>query len=365
MSRARSLPIAALLLAAVLATAGCAGGGSASAATAPSDESLARAAASAFLDRYLEADGRVVRRDQGGDTVSEGQSYAMLLTAATGDEARFTSIWSWTKANLQRPDGLLSWSWHDGRISDPQPATDADLDAAQALVLAGRRFSQPQLTADGQRIGRAVLAGETATDGQGRRLLVAGPWAVSGEIVNPSYFSPRAYSALAATGDEPAWHALHEQALSSTADLLSQSPLPPDWARAQSALHAQAIASPGGAAGPPSYGFDAARVAIRMGSACDSASRAVAARLWPVLSGGDDQLLPRRLDGAADGGAVRNPVALVGAAGAAKAAGRPADVSRLLDAAAAQDRSTPTYYGAAWVALGRVLLTTDLAGRCA
>ena len=90
----------------------------------------------------------------------------------------------------------------------------------------------------------------------------------------------------------------------------------------------------------------------------------MAARLWPALSHSDDPLLPRRLDGAVDGGAVRHAVALVGAVGAASAAGHPDDAARLLDQAAAQDRGAPTYYGAAWVALGRVLLTTDLAGRC-
>ena len=40
-----------------------------------------------FLDAYVDPDGRVVRRDQGGDTVSEGQAYALLLATAVGDEA--------------------------------------------------------------------------------------------------------------------------------------------------------------------------------------------------------------------------------------------------------------------------------------
>src|SRR5438045_6380113 len=38
--------------------------------------------ARAFLDRYVMGDGRVARIDQGGDTVSEGQAYALLLAAA-------------------------------------------------------------------------------------------------------------------------------------------------------------------------------------------------------------------------------------------------------------------------------------------
>jgi endoglucanase len=61
-----------------------------------------------FLSRYVTADGRVVRREQGGDTVSEGQAYAMLLTAASGDRDRFRRVWRWTRAHLQRRDGLLS-----------------------------------------------------------------------------------------------------------------------------------------------------------------------------------------------------------------------------------------------------------------
>ena len=35
---------------------------------------LAVESATAFLDGYVDPDGRVVRRDQGGDTVGEGQA---------------------------------------------------------------------------------------------------------------------------------------------------------------------------------------------------------------------------------------------------------------------------------------------------
>jgi endoglucanase len=50
----------------------------------------------------------------------------------------------------------------------------------------------------------------------------------------------------------------------------------------------------------------------------------------------------------------------VAAAGAADAAGHTAARDGLLDSAAALDRRFPTYYGAAWVALGRMMLTTNL-----
>jgi hypothetical protein len=54
----------------------------------------------------------------------------------------------------------------------------------------------------------------------------------------------------------------------------------------------------------------------------------------------------------------------VAAAGAAHAAGLTAARDGLLDAAEALDQRSPTYYGAAWVALGRMMLTTKLLGPC-
>src|SRR5260370_39946606 len=44
-----------------------------------------QAAASRFLAKYTRPDGRVVRLDQGRDTVSEGQAYGMLLAEVAGD----------------------------------------------------------------------------------------------------------------------------------------------------------------------------------------------------------------------------------------------------------------------------------------
>lgn len=72
-----------------------------------------------FLSEWVE-DGRVVRRDQGGDTVSEGQAYGMLIAVAVGDEKTFDQIWSWTKKNLVRDDGLLAWRWDEGRVVDDE-----------------------------------------------------------------------------------------------------------------------------------------------------------------------------------------------------------------------------------------------------
>src|SRR5439155_21267 len=89
-----------------------------------------------FLERYTAPDGRVRRLDQGDDTVSEGQAYGLLVAAALDDTGRFDAIWGWTRRHLRRSDGLLASHWQRGRVVDPQAATDADLDAARALLVA-------------------------------------------------------------------------------------------------------------------------------------------------------------------------------------------------------------------------------------
>ncbi len=89
--------------------------------------------------------------DQGGDTVGEGQAYGMLLAAAIGDAQRFDTIWGWTKDNLRRPDGLISFLWRNGHVLDPQAASDADLDATRALLVAALPLPPPRPAAGGAR----------------------------------------------------------------------------------------------------------------------------------------------------------------------------------------------------------------------
>jgi endoglucanase len=64
-------------------------------------------------------------------------------------------------------------------------------------------------------------------------------------------------------------------------------------------------------------------------------------------------------------GNTLNPVVLVAAAGAADAAGQSAARDGLLDQAETLDTRFPTYYGSAWIALGRIMLTTRQLNACA
>jgi endoglucanase len=343
---------------------GCAGRTPPVSAAAPL-EAEARATAGRFLDRYLAADGRVVRHDQGGDTVSEGQAYAMLLAAAVGDEPRFALAWRWARAHMRRPDGLLSWRWVDGRVPDPGAATDADVDAAHALAVAARRFDRPGYAAEARRIARSVLARSTARGPGARPVLVAGAWARGPRpVVNPSYFAPVAFAALAeATGDSR-WAQLAVSSRRLTRDLTAAPPrLPPDWARVGPS-GPTATGAPGADLAGPRYGFDAARLPVRFAADCSAAGRALAAAAGRLLPGGDHPVMAAYDLRGRPRADYQHPLGVVAAAAAAAARGDRATAVRRLDQAERLDADRPTYYGAAWVALGRVLLTTRLLGGC-
>jgi endo-1,4-beta-D-glucanase Y len=318
-------------------------------------------AGQAFLRGYVD-DGRVVRTDQGGDTVSEGQAYAMLVAVGLGEQETFEAVWSWTRENLQRPDRLLSWRWEDGRVVDASAASDADLDAARALVLAGERFGVPQYTAAGLVLGRAVLDLETVQTGAGR-ILTAGQWAMSEPYAyNPSYASPAATAVLAAASDDPRWAELDEGSRAVTAALLRQAPLPPDWAQVRADGTVEAMPGVQGRGQSVRYGYDATRTPIRFAESCDPADRALAAAMRePLDRGGDAAELDLGGSPVAQGESV---VAAVGQAAAVAAAG---DTSRAVEELVDADHlahTAPNYYGAAWAALGRLMLTDDVLGGC-
>ncbi|HEX2027760.1 MAG TPA: glycosyl hydrolase family 8, partial [Nitriliruptorales bacterium] len=197
--------------------------------------------------------------------------------------------------------------------------------------------------------------------------LVAGPWAATDApfTLNPSYFSPRAFGLLASATERPAWSDLQASAYEVVDRLTAtQVALPPDWARVEPSGEVRASPAPG-TQDTPRFGYDAVRVLIRMGVDCEARGRELAARAWPFLR---DQLDGGLVDvyglGGERIGQAPHPVTLVAAAAAAHAAGDRDAIVELLASAEQLDRQRPTYYGAAWVALGRVLLTTDLLQEC-
>jgi endo-1,4-beta-D-glucanase Y len=315
-------------------------------------------AAEAFLADWVD-DGRVVRRDQGDDTVSEGQAYGLLIAAGVGDKKAFTGIWDWTEANLQRPDGLLAWRWSDGKVVDEEPASDGDLDAARALVIAGKRFDEPRFTDAGVKLA-GVIADRMTVETAAGRILLPGTWAAATEpyAYNPSYASPVAFSVLGAATGDPRWAELQAGSAAVTSALLDESPLPPDWAQVHADGTVDAMPGAAGTGQSVRYGYDAARLPIRYAESCVPTDRATAARLVSTLARSKELRAETDLGGSpltSD----QHPLALEARAAARAAVGNLPEAADDLRAADELAQEVPSYFGAAWAALAPMMLTTD------
>lgn len=316
-----------------------------------------------FLATYVD-DGRVIRRDQGGDTVSEGQAYGMLIALGVGDDTTFREIWTWTRKHLQREDGLMAWRFDDGKVVDDQPAADADLDMARALLVAGDRMHDPSYTAAGTRLAKAIATKLTVQTADGR-ILVPGLWATAGDPYpyNPSYASPEAFALIGSYTKDPVWTELADGARTVTAAMLAKAALPSDWAQVHADGTVDFMPGPDGQGQSVRYGYDAARLPIRFAESCQAPDRALAAKLVDPL---DRQRTPKaELDlGGTPLTQDDSPLASVARAAARAAAGDEKGARSDLVTAQRQAVATPTYYGDAWVALGYLELTTSRLGGC-
>lgn len=361
----RAIALALLLIAAATAGAVWADTSTGGAGRRGSAGSPAMSDARSFLRHYVKPSGQVVRPDQGDDTVSEGQAYALLLSEATGERQTFARVWSWTRSHLLRSDGeMASLASPAGKVQDPTPASDADVLAAWALSRA-RGPHAATYHAAARRMAAAILANETVRRGS-TLLLAAGPWATgSPASLDPSYWSTEAFAALARFTGDRRWLALESSALRYTRKLTAGgSLLPPDWARLDGD-RVMPTPAPNGSAPQVRYGLDAQRLVVWMAASCSAAQRRLAARWWPILSGaGRSGALALNPSGAVIDSAT-NALPLVASAAAAQAAGNLPARNRLLARARQVQARYPTYYGGAWLALGETLLSTGRLGGCA
>ena len=363
-SRLSGLLVLALLLPSC-AGAGTSGAGqpASSSDTTSSPGAPDLSAADAFLSTYVADDGAVIRHDQGGDVVSEGQAYGMLIAELAGRDDLVRTIWSWTRAHLQDSDGLLAFHADaDGHVLDQQPAADADTLAAYALLrYAGS--DEESLHADGKRLAAAVLEHETVSS-SGHRVLVAGPWATTAPaVVDPSYWMPSIFDDLTRLTGEPAWSDMAKAVVDLTDRATGGArQLPPDWAHLDGGRPTPT--GQGGGNGTPQYGPDAQRVPLWFAYACDDRSRSLAAAWWSVLQQDDvSSASALGLDGSpidSSGSAL----ALLASAAAARAAGDDSAAGDLEAGAARTEQGRPSYYGAAWLALSEGLRSGHL-GSCA
>ncbi|PSB19799.1 glycosyl hydrolase [filamentous cyanobacterium CCP2] len=201
----------------------------------------------AYRNRFIQGDGRVIDREDNDRTVSEGQAYAMLRAVMINDPDTFDRTFTWAENNLRRrdeagapTDSLWAWKWGqhssgEWRILDENFASDADLDAAYALILAARRWDCSQYLDLAREKLNDLWELSTGTIRR-RQYFIPGPKEAfwnddDGYILNPSYFAPYAFRLFAQVDPDHRWMRLVNSSYDALAQdaALSEVGLPSDW----------------------------------------------------------------------------------------------------------------------------------------
>lgn len=230
--------------------------------------SVSAAEWSAFTERFLDPDGRIIDNANGNISHSEGQGYGLLLSYLADNRGDFDRIWAFTRTQLLvRDDGLAAWKWDPAtvpHVSDPNNATDGDLLIAYALALAGKSWKRPDLLQFAT--GMAQALGKTGIeDVEGMKLMKPGAAGfgradrADGPVVNPSYWVFEAFPLMNELAPEAGWRRVSESglALAKSATAIGNAGLPPDWVSLRTA--------PRAANGfPQEFGYNAFRVPLYM-----------------------------------------------------------------------------------------------------
>jgi len=187
-----------------------------------------------FRAHFIEPDGRVIDSGNGGISHSEGQGIALLLAVHYDDRATFSSIWEWTRSQLQtREDKLLAWSWSaDAGVGDPNNATDGDLLVAWALARAGKHWKEAGYLDEARIISQEIRQRLLHEDVRGLVLLPGTEGFVKPEglVVNLSYWVFPALRELDELDPAPEWQAVQDTGIALLREArFGRWGLPADW----------------------------------------------------------------------------------------------------------------------------------------
>lgn len=139
---------------------------------------------------------KVVRPEQGNDEVSEGIGYGLILAVHAQDMDLFNKFWNEAKTHFNQ-NGLMSWRINtDGNVPDSDSATDADLDMAYALLVAGKNDEATGLI-------NTILEHEVEKD---TFVLKPGDGWGGSSATAPSYFSPAYFDIFSRVTNNPNWN---------------------------------------------------------------------------------------------------------------------------------------------------------------
>ncbi|MCU0431254.1 MAG: glycosyl hydrolase family 8 [Cytophagaceae bacterium] len=140
-----------------------------------------------------------VKFDDVSKTVSEGIAYGMLLSVYAADKPLFDKLWAYYKAN-SNGNGIMNWKINGcSGVNGPNGATDAELDAAMALIIAESQWPNLNSPYDyGTEANTLISKIKQFEMESGSYQAINGDgWGFGNSCRNPSYQSPAYYTAFA------------------------------------------------------------------------------------------------------------------------------------------------------------------------
>ena len=212
--------------------------------------------------------GRYRVKFNSSQTVSEGIAYGMLLSVYSADKALFDGLWLYYKDNVNS-NGVMNWLINGcSGTAGQNGATDAELDAAFALIVADYQWGSTGTINYKNDAKTLITVIKTHEIEANTFVLKPGDAFGGSSITNPSYFSPAYYRAFGVfTNDTVFWNAVASKAYDIINNNLTVNNavggLVSDWCEASGNYSAEAQ-SKGYANAGKTYSYDAARTPWRI-----------------------------------------------------------------------------------------------------
>lgn len=199
--------------------------------------------------------------DDNSSTVSEGIAYGMLLSAYAADKAVFDGLWKFYKDN-SNSNGVMNWKLSGCTGNAGQNgATDAELDAAMALLIAEEQWPSINSPYDYKNEASTLISKirQFEIHPSTYQTINGDAWGFNNNCRNPSYFSPAYYREYAKVETSQSTFWTNTVNASNTFLLTNRNSttgLVSNWADQNAAAN--------GCNGPTEYGWDACRNPWRM-----------------------------------------------------------------------------------------------------
>jgi endo-1,4-beta-D-glucanase Y len=137
-----------------------------------------------------------VKFDDVNKTVSEGIAYGMLLSAYAADQSLFNKLWAYYKGNANG-NNIMNWEINGcSGVIGSNGATDAELDAAMALIIASKQWpATASYSTDASNLITKIK--NTEIDGSSFQAINGDGWGFGNTCRNLSYQAPAYYKAFA------------------------------------------------------------------------------------------------------------------------------------------------------------------------